>query len=51
MDKGAEKIKDIYNTIVHNYQDLDAQSKDDGKWLLRKYADRNPFALRMAKTP
>lgn len=32
MDKGAERIKDIYNTIVHNYQDLDAQAKEhDGK--------------------
>ena len=33
MDKQAVgKLKDIYNTIVHNYQDLDEQAKENGKW-------------------
>ena len=27
------KLKDIYHTIVHNYQDLDGQSRDnDGEY-------------------
>ena len=49
MEIKAGKLKDIYNTIVHNYQDLDSQSKENGKltvkilkFRLRKICGNHP---------